>query len=195
MTKPNERNARLMGLAVLALLFLAGCGGPYFPFFAEPPAQDVIPPENMPGGDAQNGQALFMGQTHFQHEGPPCMGCHSVGENGLLGGGAMGPNLTDVAKTRSQAEIFGVLSNRGPVVSPVMKPIFTDAPLTAQEQADLLAFLQSAQGQPKADREPWIFGISLAGTAFGAAVLGFIYRNRLRSVRRALVEKAQKESR
>lgn len=38
-----------------------------------------------------------MGYTHFEHEGPPCMGCHSVGENGLLGGGAMGPDLTNVS--------------------------------------------------------------------------------------------------
>ncbi len=195
MTKPSERYVRLMSIAILAMLFLSGCGGPYFPFFNEPPAQEVVSPETMPPGDAEKGQALFMGQAHFEHEGPPCMGCHSVGENGILGGGAMGPNLTNIASQRTPAEILGVFSGSGPVVSPVMKPIYTDAPLTPQEQADLLAFLQSTQGQPQAEREPWIFGISLAGSAFGAGVLGFIYRNRLRSVRRTLVEKAQKESR
>lgn len=195
MTKPSERTVRLMGIAVLAMLFLSGCGGPYFPFFNEPPAQEVVSPENMPPGDAENGQALFMGKAHFEHEGPPCMGCHSVGENGILGGGAMGPNLTDITEKRGQAEILGTLSNSGPVISPVMNPIYTDAPLTAQEQADLLAFLETSAGQPEADRELWVLGISLAGSAFGAGVLGFIYRNRLRSVRRTLVEKAQKESR
>ncbi len=193
MTKPSERYVRLMSIAILAMLFLSGCGGPYFPFFNEPPAQEVVSPETMPPGDAEKGQALFMGQAHFEHEGPPCMGCHSVGENGLLGGGAMGPNLTDITKQRSQVEILGTLSNSGPVISPVMKPIYTDAPLTAQEQADLLAFLETSAGQPEAERELWVLGISLVGSVFGAGVLGFIYRNRLRSVRRTLVEKAQKE--
>lgn len=195
MTKPSERTVRLMGIAVLAMLFLSGCGGPYFPFFNESPAQEVVSPETMPLGDAENGQALFMGQAHFEHEGPPCMGCHSVGENGILGGGAMGPNLTDITEKRSQAEILGTLSNSGTIISPVMKPIYTDAPLTAQEQADLLAFLETSPGQPEADRELWVLGISLVGAVFGAGALGFIYRNRLRSVRRTLVEKAQKESR
>ncbi len=194
MTKPSERTVRLMGIAVLAMLFLSGCGGPYFPFFNEPPAQEVVSPETMPPGDAENGQALFMGKAHFEHEGPPCMGCHSVGENGILGGGAMGPNLTDITEKRSQTEILGTLSNSGSVISPVMKPIYTDAPLTAQEQTDLLAFMETSIGQPEADRELWVLGISLAGAVFGAGVLGFIYRNRLRSVRRSLVEKAQAQN-
>lgn len=195
MTKPSKVSVRLMGIAVLAMLFLTGCGGPYFPFFEEPPAQEIISPAEMPPSNAENGQALFMGKAHFEHEGPPCMGCHSVGENGILGGGAMGPNLTNVTADLDQADILGVLSNSGPVISPVMKPIYTDAPLTAQEQADLLAFLEASVGQPEAEREGWVLGISLGGSVFGAAVLGFIYRNRLRTVRRALVEKAQKESR
>lgn len=187
MMKPDKTYALL---ALLSLLFLAGCGGPYFPFFQEPPAPEIITPANMPQGNPQNGQALFMGNAHFAHEGPPCMGCHSVGENGILGGGAMGPNLTNTAKERSQTEILGVLSNSGTIISPVMKPIYTDAPLTAQEQADLLAFLETSIGQPEADREWWVLGISLFGSLFGIAALGIVYRNRLRSVRRVLVEKA-----
>ena len=106
----------------------------------------------------------------------------------------MGPNLTDITEKRSQTEILGTLSNSGSVISPVMKPIYTDAPLTAQEQTDLLAFMETSIGQPEADRELWVLGISLAGAVFGAGVLGFIYRNRLRSVRRSLVEKAQAQN-
>lgn len=195
MTKPSKLFVRLASIAVLAMLFLTGCGGPYFPFFTEPPVPEIITPANMPPGNPQNGQALFMGNARFAHEGPPCMGCHSVGENGILGGGAMGPNLTNVTADLDQADILGVLSNSGPVISPVMKPIYTDAPLTAQEQADLLAFLETSVGQPEADREWWVLGISLFGSLFGIAALGIVYRNRLRSVRRALVEKALAENR
>ena len=134
-----------------------------------------------------------MGYAHFEHEGPPCMGCHSVGENGLLGGGVMGPNLTNVTNTLSQEEVVSFLSNSGTKTSPVMKPIFTEHPLTESEQADLIAFLEASFGQPESDREIIVFGISLVGLAAAIVLLGFIYRNRLRSVRRALVNKAEKE--
>ena len=134
-----------------------------------------------------------MGYTHFQYDGPPCMGCHSVGNNGLLGGGAMGPDLTDVSTRLSQDEIVSILTNSGLTFSPVMQPIFTEHPLTTTEQADLIAFLNASVGQPESNKEIWVFAISLAGFVAAVGALGFIYRGRLRSVRRALVNKAQKE--
>jgi hypothetical protein len=145
--------------------------------------------------NVENGRDLFMGYVHFEHEGPPCMGCHSVGNNGLLGGGAMGPDLTNVFSQRSQTEILAVLSNTGRKISPVMRPIYTDHPLTWEEQVDLLAFLETSVGQPESDKELLVIGISIVGFLAAVGVLGFVYRNRLRSVRRVLVNKAQKESR
>jgi hypothetical protein len=176
------------------VFLLTGCG-PYFPALLERPEVQASAPDVLAlTGNVENGRALFMGSAHFEHEGPPCMGCHSVGDNGILGGGVMGPNLTDIVAERSQTEILAVFASAPDSLSPVMKPIYTDAPLTAQEQADLLAFLQAAKDQPETDKEFWIFGISLAGTVGGIALIGFVYRGRLRSVRRALVEKAQAEN-
>lgn len=146
--------------------------------------------QNSPAGNVERGQDLFMGYAHFQNDGPPCMGCHSVGQNGLLGGGAMGPDLTNVSTRRSDAEILEIVSNRGQVISPVMQPIYADFPLTAQEQTDLLAFMKASAGQPQSDKELLVLGISLAGFGAAAAALGFVYRGRLRSVRRALVKTA-----
>jgi mono/diheme cytochrome c family protein len=148
-----------------------------------------------PAGDVENGRDLFMGNHHLKNGGPPCMGCHNVGENGLLGGGAMGPDLTNVSTRRSQAEILGILSNTGPVISPVMRPIFADTPLTAKEQADLLAFLKASVGQPESDKELVVISISLAGFAAALVVIGVVYRNRLRGVRRSLIKKAQSKKR
>ncbi len=180
----------------LAALFLAGCGGPYFPPLLDRPDVDTTPQQVLTlTGDVEHGRALFMGNAHFEHEGPPCMGCHSVGDNGLLGGGSMGPNLTDVTEHRSREQILAVLGTEADTISLAMKPIYTDAPLTAREQADVLAFMTASKGQPETDKEIWIFGISLAGTVMGIAAIGFVYRNRLRSVRRALVEKATAENR
>ncbi len=175
-------------LIVLFAFFLFGCGSAPEVETAQPVSAEAIA-----NGNVENGRKLFMGYAHFQNDGPPCMGCHNVGENGLLGGGVMGPDLTNISTERNDAEILGVLSNTGPVTSPVMQPIYTTDPLTVEEQADLLAFMKSSVGQPESDKELFVFGISIAGFFGAVGALGFVYRNRLRSVRRALVNKAQKE--
>ena len=175
-------------LLILLLSLLVGCSSALATQTAEPVSAEMIANANV-----ENGRKLFMGYAHFEHEGPPCMGCHSVGENGLLGGGALGPDLTNVSAQRSDIEILGILSNTGTVTSPVMQPIYITDPLTAEEQADLLAFMKASVGEPETDRELLVFGISILGTIGAAIVFGFIYRNRLRSVRRTLVNKAQKE--
>lgn len=180
---------RIHLLSIVFLVFLlVGCGAAPEQELARPASAEAIA-----NGDVENGRKLFMGYAHFEHEGPPCMGCHSVGDNGLLGGGALGPNLTNVSAERSDDEIVGVLSNTGLVISPVMKPIYETDPLTEEEQADLLAFMKASVGEPEADKELLVFGISILGTIGAAIVFGFIYRNRLRSVRRAMVNKAEKE--
>ncbi len=186
----NGKFKKQISLLLIALLasLLVGCGSASDVKPAQPASAEAIA-----NGNVENGRKLFMGYAHLEHEGPPCMGCHSVGENGILGGGALGPNLTNVSTKRSDDEIIGVLSNTGKVISPVMKPIYETDPLTAQEQADLLAFINASAGEPETDRELLVFGISILGTVGAAIVFGFIYRNRLRSVRRALVNKAQKE--
>ena len=135
-----------------------------------------------------------MGYVHFQNDGPPCMGCHNVGDYGILGGGAMGPDLTNVSSKRSPDEIASILSNSGTTISPVMQPIFTTHPLTESEQADLIAFLNASVGQPQSNREVLVIGISLAGFVAAVLLLGFVYRGRLRGVRRPLLKKAQIEN-
>ncbi|WKZ49624.1 MAG: c-type cytochrome [Anaerolineales bacterium] len=177
----------LLSAALLAL-FLFGC--------SPAPERKAAQPDPAPvaaEGHIENGRDLFMGYVHLQNGGPPCMGCHSVGDNGLLGGGAMGPNLTDVSTRLNQAELVSVLSNSGPKISPVMEPIYAKHPLTASEQADLIAFLNASVGQVEVDKEPMVVAVSLVGFVAIAAFLGFIYRNRLRSVRGALVKTAEKE--
>ncbi|HEX5809863.1 MAG TPA: cytochrome c [Anaerolineales bacterium] len=177
-------------LIVVLAFWLYGCGPA-----PEGSSVETVAAKAITAGDVDRGRDLFMGYAHFENEGPPCMGCHSVGENGLLGGGSMGPDLTNIYSQRSQTEILAVLSNTGRKISPVMRPIYMDHPLTWDEQVDLLAFLETSVGQPEADRELLVLGISIAGFLGAVGVLGFVYRSRLRSVRRALVNKAQKESR
>jgi cytochrome c2 len=143
-----------------------------------------------PAGEAAKGRDLFMGSAHFANDAPPCMACHNVDSDGLLGGGVLGPDLTDVSSRYDDTALAQFLDNPP---GPVMKPIYTEHPLTAQEQADLVAFLESSAGQPASDKEPVILSISLAGLIAAAGLFGFLYRKRLRGVRKLLVKGAQSD--
>ncbi len=190
MTNPDDLFDRLVRSLYLIILafFLFGCGSS--PGIS--PANDKTnQPASAAAGNVEQGRNLFMGIAHFQNDGPPCMGCHSVDENGLLGGGALGPNLTNVSRRYTQVELSGILSNTEPDITPVMQPIYTDSPLITQEKADLLAFLDASAGQPESNLELLVIGLSLAGTFAVAVLLGVIYRGRLRGVRKPLIKKAQ----
>jgi mono/diheme cytochrome c family protein len=180
---------RIFPMLIVFLVFLLfGCGPASESKIARPASAQAIA-----AGNIAHGRDLFMGYAHFQNDGPPCMGCHSVGENGILGGGAMGPDLTNVTEKKSQTDIVSILTSDGVAISPVMDPIFAEHPLTESEQADVIAFLNASVGQPETDKEWLVIGLSLVGFVGAVLVLGFLYRNRLRGVRRALVNKAQKE--
>jgi mono/diheme cytochrome c family protein len=180
--------------AWIALLLVALLTIPLIGWNALPrPASSDVLGDNRAVGNVELGQKLFMGNLHFQNGAPPCMGCHNVGQNGLLGGGAMGPDLTNVSTKRSQEEIASILANSGSTISPVMQPIFAEHPLTQSEQADLVAFLNASVGQPESNKELLVIGISLAGFVGVVVMLRFAYRNRLRGVRKTLVQKARAE--
>jgi mono/diheme cytochrome c family protein len=49
----------------------------------------------LPQGDAAGGRELFIGRVAFHNGGPPCMSCHSISGIGALGGGTLGPDLTN----------------------------------------------------------------------------------------------------
>jgi hypothetical protein len=142
-------------------------------------------------GDVARGQELFMGNQHFQKGGPPCMGCHNIGSNGFLGGGVLGPDLTDTSNRYSPVGLASALAN---MPWPTMKPIFSEHPLTLQEQVDLLAFIEASAGQPETDKEPLIIAISLVATFAVTGLIGVVYRQRLQGVRRPLLNKVRSGS-
>lgn len=153
---------------------------------ASPARQDTAHSAQQPVGDPEMGRQLFMGYQHLQNDGPPCMGCHSIGRNGLLGGGVLGPNLTNVS--RLYPDLGQVLAD---IPWLTMKPIYDEHLLTPQEQVDLRAFLEASVGQAETDRELWVVGLSLAGTLAAAGAFGFLYRSRLVSVRRKLMQETK----
>jgi mono/diheme cytochrome c family protein len=146
-------------------------------------------PSGAPGapllqGNAENGKAIFLGWVHLKNGAPFCIGCHSIDGTGLLGGGTLGPNLTNAYAEYGDVGLEGILSNL-PFLT--MRPIYANNSFTEQEKADLRAFMKSVAGKPEVNQEPGIIGISLAGFAIIMAAIAFVWRSRLRSVRRELV--------
>lgn len=152
-----------------------------------PPAQVPAgtPAANLPPGDAENGRALFVGLVHLKNGAPFCSGCHSINNTGILGGGTLGPNLTNAYAKYGEAELTAIIVKE-PFLS--MRPQFANNPITAQEAADLVAFIKSVAGQPEVNREPVVLVISVVGFLAILLAIAIYWRSRLRTVRRQLVE-------
>ena len=185
--KGKSKGSTTLFFIMFFAILLSGC--------VSAPRKGAIPVsvKAIDAGDAENGRKLFMGYAHFENEGPPCMGCHSIGDNGLLGGGNMGPNLTDVSDRLTQDKMVSVLANSGAEISPGMEPIYTTHPLTEAEQADLIVFMTESAGEEEVDKEWMVFVLSFGGVGAMVVFFGLIYRNRLSGVRKVLVRNAVKK--
>jgi len=137
------------------------------------------------------GQALFLGTTKFENNGPSCNSCHSAGI-GALNGGTLGPNLTHVFGRYGEMGLSSVLQT---LPYPSMQGIYQDKPLTAEEQAALLAFLKQQNSVQVADTETKFFTpsiklvlIALGGCLFLLIVSNWTWSDRFTGVRQKLVE-------
>lgn len=141
-----------------------------------------------PPGSPSRGESLFMGRTHFLNRGPACISCHSIAGLSFPNGGTLGPNLTHT---------YTMLGPRGTEAAlqtlyfGVMAPIYGNHPLAPEEQRDLMAFLKQSETRPETQWNTQILiliALPLAGLF--VALTGFFWKNRVRSVRKALVARA-----
>ena len=142
-------------------------------------------------GDAKAGEALFTGRIRLANGGPPCISCHSVSGLAFPNGGTMGPDFTGLYNRFGPEGMVAALDN---LFFVTMQPLYDSRPLTPIEQQNFAAFFkQTAQNQP----HPGItveFGlISVAGCAALFIMNGFIWKKRLRGVRRNLLVQARKQ--
>jgi len=100
----------------------------------------VVPVAALPAGDAAAGRELFVGGARLHNGGPACMACHSISGIGALGGGTLGPDLTDAY--RKYGGDAGLESFLASVPTPTMSAVWTKNPLTPQEIANLAAFVK-----------------------------------------------------
>ena len=95
-------------------------------------------------GNYKAGKAYFTGESRFSNGGPPCISCHNAGV-GKLGGGSLGPDLTNVWKEKSYFIQAAWINGE---TTPVMGPVFSKKNVTEDEVADLQAFFSKPTPMP-----------------------------------------------
>lgn len=141
----------------------------------------------LPAGDATSGKAYFVGDKRFENGGPQCMSCHSVAGLGSLGGGNLGPDLTTSGFVQSDVAFASFM---GAPSTQTMGAIWANTPLTAQEQADLYAFLSKAsvtQREPSALLQ--IALLSVVGAAVLIGLAQVYWGKRSKGVRKPMIER------
>lgn len=136
--------------------------------------------------DVPAGYRLFTGQAKLAKGGPACLGCHSVEGVGPLGGGTLGPDLTQANLRYTEVELASIL--KAPAF-PTMSKLFANHELTDEEVVQLFAYLQAAKVYtPNVARSA---GHTLVGGVVALVILlgliHFAWRDRLRGVRKPLV--------
>lgn len=135
------------------------------------------------------GEELFTGNRRLKNGGPACISCHSIGEMGGLGGGLLGPNLTDCyARLEGRKALGAWLASPATLT---MSPVYRTHPIDVQEILPLLAFLEESGKAGLPDQQgPGIefLLIGVVGAVILLILLDVVWRRRLTGVRSRLFE-------
>lgn len=146
---------------------------------------------NKPFTDADRalGRNIFLGHAKLQAGGTSCISCHSMHDTPALGGGRLGPDLTNIyERLKGRKALSAWLMAPG---TETMLPIFKNHPMTADEINALAAYFEVSAGERPAEPSANRVALLLMGLAGAAAlVFGFdaIWKRRFVSVRRTLVD-------
>ena len=140
--------------------------------------------------DVVRGRRLFLGEERLAAGGPSCISCHMVSDIGGLGGGRLGPDLTQVYQRLNGRR--GLSAWLAHPASATMQPIFSRKPLQPAEIHALTAYFEDSTRmpeQPASTARLRFLLIGLGGTVLGMVALNAMWGRRLRGVRRSLVHK------
>ena len=118
--------------------------------------------------DIRSGRLLFGGQRRFENGGPACNSCHNLRYAGIMAGGGLSKDLTDVHTRLGVAGVEAIVAN---APFPVMKKAFEGRALTEKEIFEVASFLDHVAGNTAAERDRY-YGVYLflAG-GIGAIIL------------------------
>jgi mono/diheme cytochrome c family protein len=149
--------------------------------------------------DAGAGRDLFFGRIALKNGAPACISCHSLEEIGMFGGGTLAPDLTGVNIKYNDPQLIAILQNPN---FPTMSTVFGKHPIDNEEIVKLFALFQQSSARlahaPIAPSQPLVRiearFILLGGGAMAFALVGmnFIWRKRLKGVRRTIVQRGRR---
>jgi hypothetical protein len=140
---------------------------------------------------AQRGEALFSGRRPLRNGGPPCASCHAVAGLPFPNGGTLAPDLT---REYSKLGPQGIDVALETLFFPAMTPIYDTHSLTKEERGELGAFLeQASMNHPPHGITPIIVLIPIGGCIVLLGISSVVWRNRLRGVRKRLIESVHAE--
>ena len=138
--------------------------------------------------DRSLGRELFHGHVRFESGAPSCVSCHAVADVGGLGGGQLGPDLSDAYARLEGRKALGAW-----LLAPAtetMAPVYKKHPISEDEILPLLAYLEEqAKSGEVAPEGPGVEFL-LIGVLVAAAILflfDHLWRRRFTSVRGRLV--------
>lgn len=141
--------------------------------------------------DLADGGDMYAGRRRLAQGGPACVSCHSLARTRGLGGGRLGPDLTAAGKRLGQVPgLTNWLSNPP---TPVMRTLFRARPLTPDETFALAAAIDDAGAYGASSARPRRAEFAAYAIALACALLAamaHVWRDRIRAVRRPLVDAA-----
>jgi cytochrome c2 len=139
--------------------------------------------------DRAQGREFFLGRVPLAAGGSACVSCHAMHDTPALGGGRLGPDLTNIyERLKGRKSLSAWLMAPG---TETMLPIFKTHPLSAEEINSLVAYFEASAGESSAETTTNQTTFLLMGL-LAAATLVFafdaIWQSRFRSVRGTLVD-------
>lgn len=144
--------------------------------------------------DVETGHQIFAGRRRLANGGPPCISCHTMKGAGAFGGGRLGPDLSKVYERLPGRKNLGAWLFAP--ATPTMQPIFKKHVLKADEILPLIALFEDAARSGGEDDRASLVGfttLAFSGSVVALAVLGAIWKNRLRAVRRPIVDSSARK--
>jgi len=152
------------------------------------PAGAAISDRPFAAADVALGRQLFLGEQPFANGGPACVSCHTLGTISGLGGGRLGPDLTNVFDRLGGRSGLGAWLSTPP--TPTMQSVFGKRALQPEEIFSLLAVIDDANNRSQPANQSSILkfvAFGFGGMLAGLALLQLAWRGRIRSVRRSIV--------
>jgi len=125
--------------------------------------------------EVARGRDLFLGHRRLQQGGAPCFACHNVrgggGNEGVMGGGTLGPDLTFVYARLGEKALTPALAQ---TATPIMHAVYGEAALESDEQFALKAYfarLARDGTYPPRERDFLLLGSEGMGLVLGLATL------------------------